>query len=115
MMSNRIDCCLSTVAQVKCLQNIGDMLFIPKVSSQGVTTGVNKLVVSRMGSKNGYLRLKINDVFGKAIEQFKYEVQLGDLVETGDQATHKGNIEVELPRDKTKKIRGATTLTFSVS
>ena len=77
--------------------NPGDKIFIPVVTPANHEVAVNGKRVFKTPSRKGFLRLKILGEDGNTLNYFKYEVKIGNVLESGDHTTHGGEIEVELP------------------
>lgn len=76
----------------------GDTIYIPPTTPHESDIKVNKKVVFRTPSKKGFVRLKVNDVEGNPVSKFKYEAEVYGQTFTGDETTHDGDIEIELPQ-----------------
>ncbi len=77
--------------------NPKDEIFIPELSPACHNVDVNGKRVFKTPSRKGYLRLKVLDDNNATPSYFKYEIIMGDITESGDQSTHAGDIEFELP------------------
>lgn len=82
----------------------GDTIYIPEKKLAEHNVKLNGKRVFRTPSKKGFIRLKVHDVEGAPLSDFKYEAELYDQSFTGDQSSHDGDIEIEIPQKKDNNV-----------
>lgn len=76
----------------------GDTIYIPPTTPHESSIKTNQKVVFRTPSRKGFVRLKVNDVEGNPVSKFKYEAEVYGQTFSGDETSHGGDIEIELPQ-----------------